>query len=159
MKRYLLMLLIVATNVAPLFAQGISAVTRRTTITPAPGMGPLSAANGQGVVPQSAISPGAAPRVAVPVRVLVNVEKTEEEKALIARKTLEFQQQKAEAGASYAQFDLALRYLSGDGVPKNKETALKWLRTAATNGHSQAIKKLSELEKSAPDPDERKSTK
>jgi TPR repeat protein len=59
---------------------------------------------------------------------------------------LEFQQKRAAEGSASAQFDLAMRYLSGDGVEMNEATARSWLRKAAAGGNGQAAKKLKELE-------------
>ena len=74
-------------------------------------------------------------------------EKTAEQKVAILQKTIEFQKKRAEAGAPTAQYDLGIRYLNGDGVEKNPELAKKWLHSAATNGNTQAVKKLGELKK------------
>lgn len=62
------------------------------------------------------------------------------------QKVLEFQQKRASEGSASAQFDMALRYLNGDGVEKNEATARSWLEKAAAGGNSQAVKKLKELE-------------
>lgn len=87
--------------------------------------------------------------VVAPPKVLTNAvpEKTPEQKAKILQKTIEFQKQRAEAGAPTAQYDLGMRYLNGDGIEKNLELAQKWLHSAATNGNTQAVKKLEELNK------------
>ena len=61
------------------------------------------------------------------------------------QRVLEFQQKRAAEGSAVAQFDLAMRYLSGDGVEKNEATARSWLRKAAAGGNGQAAKKLKEL--------------
>lgn len=63
------------------------------------------------------------------------------------RKTIDFQHKRALGGSPSAQYDLGLRYLTGDGVEKNEKTALKWINASATNGNAQAIKKMEELEK------------
>jgi hypothetical protein len=63
------------------------------------------------------------------------------------QKVLEFQQKRAAEGSASAQFDLALRYLSGDGVERNEATARSWLLKAAAGGNSQATKKLQELDR------------
>ena len=65
----------------------------------------------------------------------------------VARNTLEFQKKRAAAGAAHAQYDLGVRYSKGDGVDKDPKTAEKWLAAAATQGHTQALKKLEELNK------------
>lgn len=84
-----------------------------------------------------------------PQAVVTNVvpEKTQEQKDELLRKTVEFQKKRAEAGAPSAQYDLGMRYLKGDGVEKDLDLAKKWLNASATNGNSQAIKKLEELNK------------
>ena len=87
-----------------------------------------------------------------PVQTLTNTvpEKTKEQKDEILRKTIEFQKKKAEEGAPSAQYDLGMRYLIGDGVEKNSDLAKKWLTASATNGNSQAVKKLEEMKKKEP---------
>jgi hypothetical protein len=45
-------------------------------------------------------------------------------------------QQRAEGGDSEAQYQLALRYSSGHGVPQNDGAALTWVRKSAENGHA-----------------------
>jgi len=65
----------------------------------------------------------------------------------VARNTLAFQKQRAQAGAAHAQYDLGVRYQKGDGVDKDLKLARKWLAAAAKNGHSLASKKLAELER------------
>ena len=72
-------------------------------------------------------------------------EKTEAEKTEMVRKTIEFQTKRADEGFATAQYDLGLRYLTGDGVRRNRDAALLWLRKAADQGHTQAAKKLEEL--------------
>jgi TPR repeat protein len=89
--------------------------------------------------------PAATP--AAPAQPYVAPEKTQEEKDATLRKTIEFQKQRAEAGAPSAQYDLGMRYLTGDGLEKDPALAKKWLTAASTNGNSQASKKLEELKK------------
>ncbi len=45
-------------------------------------------------------------------------------------------------GDATAQFKLGVRYVSGDGVRKSIEEAVKWVRKAAENGHAEAQHKL-----------------
>ena len=47
-------------------------------------------------------------------------------------------QQKAQAGDTQAQFDLALCYANGDGVEKDEVIAFEWLKQAAELGHVDA---------------------
>ncbi len=44
----------------------------------------------------------------------------------------------AEQGAAPAQYNLAMLYYNGDGVPKNYEIAFKWFKLAAKQGLSRA---------------------
>ena len=44
----------------------------------------------------------------------------------------------AEQGDGDAQFSLGLKYASGQGVPQNDVTAIKWFRLAAERGHADA---------------------
>ena len=94
--------------------------------------------------PARAITPPAAPAQILPA---VVPEKTKEQKAEQVRKIVEFQKKRADAGAPTSQYDLGMRYLTGDGVEKDPELARKWLKAASTNGNSQATKKLAELDK------------
>ena len=48
----------------------------------------------------------------------------------------------AEQGSVYAQYDLAMCYLQGNGTEKNPKEALMWLRKAAEQGHQKAIRYL-----------------
>jgi TPR repeat protein len=85
----------------------------------------------------------------------VTAPKTEAEKQEELKRTIAFQQRCAEQGKPTFQYDLGLRYLKGDGVEQNLETARKWLKLAADRGHSGAKKKLEEMEKEkAPAPAE-----
>ena len=47
-------------------------------------------------------------------------------------------QQRAEAGNVEAQYNLAVRYSSGRGVPQNDAEALTWFRKSAESGHAPA---------------------
>jgi TPR repeat protein len=44
----------------------------------------------------------------------------------------------AESGDSFAQFDVAVRYIRGDGVPQDFDKAREWLLRAANQGHARA---------------------
>jgi TPR repeat protein len=77
----------------------------------------------------------------------VDPERAKAEKEAAAKRTVEFQKKRAEAGSASAQYDLALRYLKGDGVEKDLAAAKKWLAAAAKNGHTLAAKKLEEVSK------------
>lgn len=53
--------------------------------------------------------------------------------------------------------ELAERYLSGTGVPRNKRAALHWLNTAADEGHAEAMFRLGDLLGKGPDRPSKKS--
>lgn len=59
------------------------------------------------------------------------------------RKTVEFQKLQATNGVGYAQFELGIRYLRGDGVDSDIGLAQLWLTRATTNGFSGALTNLS----------------
>jgi|EP01044_Picomonas_judraskeda_P002162 TPR repeat protein len=50
--------------------------------------------------------------------------------------------QRAQAGSAAAQFDIAKRYLDGNGVVSDDAEAVRWLRRAATQGHVGAQHRL-----------------
>jgi TPR repeat protein len=77
----------------------------------------------------------------------VTPQKTDEEKAELLKKTIEFQKRRAAEGSATSQYDLGLRYLNGDGLEKNPEEARKWLELSAKGGNNQAKAKLEELDK------------
>ncbi len=54
--------------------------------------------------------------------------------------------ERAEKGRSAAQFDLGMRYLSGDGVPSNPKLGREWIEKSAKQGETDAVKKLKELD-------------
>ena len=43
---------------------------------------------------------------------------------------------RAEQGDAEAQFSLGFRYGEGEGVPEDRQEALKWWRKAAEQGHA-----------------------
>jgi hypothetical protein len=49
---------------------------------------------------------------------------------------------RAEAGDSIAQYEMALRYADGEGVPQNYQSAMAWFAKAAANGNDDARWKL-----------------
>ncbi len=61
------------------------------------------------------------------------------------RKVVESQMKRAEGGSAQAQYDLGLRYLSGDGVGKDDAKAREWLEKSAEGGNSEAKRKLESL--------------
>ncbi len=72
------------------------------------------------------------------------------DKAELDRRVVTFQTQRAREGSASAQYELGVRYLTGNGVVKDKATARQWLTAAEHAGNAQARKKLEELD--APPP-------
>lgn len=66
------------------------------------------------------------------------------------RKVLNNQKRLAEQGYPSAQYDLGLRYLTGNGVEKNLDLARQWLQKSAQNGNADASRKLSQLADTPP---------
>ncbi len=62
------------------------------------------------------------------------------------QKAFEAQMKRAEQGSSYAQYELAVRYLTGNGVEKDESAGRSWLEEAARNGSSDAVRKLQSLD-------------
>lgn len=56
-----------------------------------------------------------------------------------------WQQRKADEGYDFAQVEIALRYLRGEGVVKDTNAALRWLEAAKTNGNAKAVLLLDSL--------------
>jgi TPR repeat protein len=82
--------------------------------------------------------------VAVPA---ANSEKAKAEKDAVVKRTIEFQTKRAEEGSTTAQFDLAKRYMTGDGLEKNLAEARRWFEAAAKQGHPGAAARLEEVKK------------
>ena len=56
-----------------------------------------------------------------------------------------FRLKRANDGAAEAQYDLALQYLTGQGVARDITAAKDWLQKAAVQGHKKAQEKLESL--------------
>lgn len=61
------------------------------------------------------------------------------------RRVVEFQTKRAEGGSAQAQYDIGLRYLTGDGVERDETKAREWLQKSADGGNNQAKRKLETL--------------
>lgn len=61
------------------------------------------------------------------------------------RKVVESQMRRATNGSAQAQYDLGLRYLSGDGVDKDEAKGREWLEKSAQGGNKEAARKLQTL--------------
>lgn len=57
---------------------------------------------------------------------------------------LEYQKRDAAKGFCEAQFALGLRYLTGNGVPKDEVTGWDWINQASKNGSLRAREKIKE---------------
>jgi len=120
----------------------------------------LTAANGQlptarqltrKIVPppapatQPAPPPAAAPSQPAVAPAPVDTEQEKAKQAETLKKTIAFQKKRAEDGSASAQYELAVRYLKGDGLDKDVETGRKWLEKSAAQDYSLAKRKLEEL--------------
>ncbi len=117
-------------------------LTRRIDAQKNAGRTPPPAAPGAAARPAGAAT---APAAVAPVP--VDPEKVQAGKDEVEQKRIDYQKKRAEEGSDSAQFDLAIRYLTGNGVEKNEATGMKWLEASAKGGNSQATKKLAELKK------------
>lgn len=97
--------------------------------------------SGVRALPRPSSSAASAPRAVPLVRPQPPKEQT-------AQKIVEFQKRRAAQGSATAQYDLAIRYLKGDGVELDEQKGRELLESAAKNGHSQAKKKLDEFKAS-----------
>lgn len=114
---------------------------RQTPATPAP------ARPGQPIQP-SQVSPTPSTTPAIErVTPPLTPEQAEFQKQERLKRDVEFQQKRAEGGSAMAQYDLGMRYLTGDGVEKDAETGRKWIEASAKQRHSKALRKLEELKK------------
>lgn len=73
------------------------------------------------------------------------VDKATEEKLAAAKRAFDADKKKAEAGSATAQYNLAFRYLNGDGVKADHTEAKKWLQTSAKQGNKLAAKTLQQV--------------
>ena len=66
--------------------------------------------------------------------------KTAEEKTTIDYNNLSVEEllALAEKGYAQAQYSLGVRYKYGEGVPKNSQEALKWIKKSAEQGYAEA---------------------
>jgi TPR repeat protein len=79
----------------------------------------------------------------------VDPAKVAAQKSKSERDLLEWQKKRAEAGSDNAQYELGVRYLTGNGVDKDEKVGMEWLTKAAKSGNFQAKKKLEELKNEA----------
>ena len=60
----------------------------------------------------------------------------------LPHETVIVRSQRANAGDSIAQYEMALRYADGEDVPQNYQDAMKWFAKAAANGNDKEQWKL-----------------
>jgi TPR repeat protein len=92
----------------------------------------------------------------------VNSEKAKIEKEELLKRTVAFEKEQAAAGSPTFQYELGVRYLTGDGVEPDLTEAKNWLTKAAKNGNKDAVAKLEELKKletEKPDPNKKDAAK
>lgn len=108
-----------------------------------------------GNVPQQyqgtpAVAPAPSAPPAVPVAPAaakpVDPSKAAAEKDAAVQRLVSLQKEQAEKGRPGAQYALGIRYLTGDGVPKDGKLGREWLEKSAKQGESDAVKKLKELD-------------
>ena len=68
----------------------------------------------------------------------------------VSRKMFSIRLKRAEEGSAEVQYDLAVQFANGEGIPKDEAKARMWLEKAAAQGHGKAKKMLETL--SAPVP-------
>jgi TPR repeat protein len=56
-----------------------------------------------------------------------------------------FEKQRAAEGSPTSQYDVAIRYLTGNGVEKDQQQARHYLEMAARQGYGPAVQKLKDL--------------
>jgi hypothetical protein len=67
-------------------------------------------------------------------------------KAETAAKVLAWHQEQANNGSPYAQYQMGLHYLNGEGVEKNTATAREWFLKSARQGNDEAYEKFKNLD-------------
>lgn len=70
------------------------------------------------------------------------LQEAELKKLTASKKLLEWQIQQASNGVAYVQFDLAKRYLNGNGVQKDEALGRYWLQRSADQNYEPAVKFL-----------------
>ncbi len=123
------------------------ALTKRIaplTGQPVPPARPPHASEGAAAGPAAAVPLD--PKAAAAAKEEAQAELTEAE-----QKKLEWLKSKADGGSPFAQYELGVKQMTGDGSPVDLVSARKYLEDAKKNGYAQAddkLKELSELEKS-----------
>ncbi len=91
------------------------------------------------------VQPGyQAPAVAAP-SAPVDPQKVAAQKSKSERDLLAWQKKRAEEGSDNAQYELGMRYMTGNGVEQDEKQGREWIEKAAKNGNAKAVKKLEEL--------------
>lgn len=109
--------------------------------------------------PQSAVAQPPAAVAAPPTPMVMapppapteaDLAKAAAEKEAADKRLLDFQRQRAEGGSPSAQYELGLRYLTGNGVEVSLAEARRWLAASANQDNSAAQRKLKELDADSP---------
>jgi predicted heme/steroid binding protein len=85
------------------------------------------------------------PRKLTPEEVAAAKTEADRKKAVGDAAALRFYQEQAEKGDAYGQYRMGIRYLKGDGVPKDLAKARDYLSKAAAQGNKEAAAELAKL--------------
>ncbi len=128
------LLLTVATICVPVEAQNYGAARRLA-----------ERAAGREVAPRSPAAPARVAAPAVPAKP-VDKSKLAAEKEEAKQQLVAYQKERAEQGSARSQYDVGLRYLTGDGVEPDGKVGREWLKKSAAQGNDDAVAKLKELD-------------
>ncbi len=81
-----------------------------------------------------------------PPKVQASAESQERKKSEAEAKVLAWHQELASQGDAYGQYKMGLRYLNGDGVPKDEQAGRDLLAKSAAQGNPDAAAELTRLE-------------
>jgi TPR repeat protein len=86
------------------------------------------------------------PALPVTVATPLTPEQEAARKAETAAKVLAWHQEQAANDSAYAQYQMGLHYLNGEGVEKNVATAMQWFLKSARQGNDDAYEKLKNVD-------------
>jgi TPR repeat protein len=112
---------------------------------------PAQAAPAPTPTPQSVYH---APAVAAVPATPADPQKVAAQKSKSERDLLEWQKKRAEGGSDNAQYELGMRYLTGNGVDQDEKVGKEWIEKAAKNGNAKAAKKLEDMKSETASPAE-----
>jgi hypothetical protein len=114
-------------------------VNRSTNATPAQVFAPTNAPPLTNYFPPVPVLP-------VAVSPSLTPEQQAARKAETAAKVLAWHQEQAANGSAYAQYQMGLHYLNGEGVEKNVAIAMEWFLKSARQGNDEAYEKLKNVD-------------